>query len=183
MSKFSWTKEVTRRPTADDIRYGGANRGDEQITVNALNPLGIALSAVAGLILTILVILAIGAVFKSYNRYQRTADANNRVKVTRIEIKNARQQAFVVRANNNKVFQQGQQRIIAAKALAESQRLIHATLTPLYVQLEAIKAQEQIATSGKNNTVIYVPAGTNGTPTIAQDAKGASLTAEPQAGN
>jgi hypothetical protein len=39
------------------------------------------------------------------------------------------------------------------------------------VQFEAIEAQKAIAASGKNNTVIYVPAGTNGTPVITQDGK------------
>lgn len=141
---------------------------------------------VIGLVATFLIIIALFGVFaaaKTYSRYQKTADANNRVKVTKVEIRNAAQRAEVVKANNRRIFQLGQQRIISAKALAESQRLIHATLTPLYVQLEAIHAQERIATSGTNNTVIYVPAGTNGTPIIAQDAKGTALTAGPQAGN
>lgn len=126
-------------------------------------------------ILAIIVILALalGAVSgcKEYNRYQKRADANNRVKVTAINIRNAKQQALVVEAQNERVRALGEQRIITARALAESQRLIHSTLTPLYVQFEAIEAQKAIATSGKNNTVIYVPAGTNGTPVITQNAQ------------
>lgn len=180
---FIWHHEVNRFPTRDELRAGAEVNDDGRITSEAISPLGVCLSAAIGLLGLILLILVITAGWKSFNRHQKVSDANNHVKIVKIKIKQARQQAEVVRANNHRVFEEGQQRIISAKALAESQRLIHATLTPLYVQLEAIKAQESIATSGKNNTVIYVPAGTNGTPIIAQDAKGAALTPGPQAGN
>ena len=41
------------------------------------------------------------------------------------------------------------------------------TLTPLYVQFEMTDALKQIAKSGKNNSVVYLPSGANGIPLVA----------------
>jgi hypothetical protein len=142
-----------------------------------LKVIGVGLLA---LLLSIALLLAIVAGWKSFNRHQKLADANNRVKVTKIEIRNAQQQAKVVAAKDAIVQAQADQRFIKATGIKKAQDEIAKTLTPLYVQFEAIEAQKNIATSGKNNTVIYVPAGTNGTPIIAQDAKGAAPTPTPQ---
>jgi hypothetical protein len=143
-------------------------------------------SGIVGSILAALVMIAVVvgllAGFKSYSRYQKRADANNNVKVTAINIRNAQQRAKVVAAQDAIVKAQADQRFIKATGVKRAQDEIAKTLTPLYVQFEAIEAQKEIATSGKNNTVIYVPAGTNGTPIIAQDAKGAALSAAPQGG-
>lgn len=112
---------------------------------------------------------------KSYSRYQKRADANNNVKVTAINIRRAQQRAKIVAAQDGIVKAQADQRLIKARGIKKAQDEIQATLTPLYVQFEAIEAQKAIATSGQNNTVIYVPSGTNGTPVITQDAKGKQL--------
>jgi cell division protein YceG involved in septum cleavage len=129
----------------------------------------VALILVVVLCLALFVGLIAG--FKSFNRYQKRADANNNVKVTNINIRKAQQQARIVHAQNAAVTAKAQQRLIAAKGIKHAQDEIQSTLTPLYVQFEAIEAQKAIAASGKNNTVIYVPAGTNGTPVITQDGK------------
>lgn len=115
-------------------------------------------------------------VAKNWHRNQKLKDAVNQTRIVKQQIRTAQQQAEIVEAQNARVRALGQQRIITAQALAKAQALIHSTLTPLYVQFEAIEAQKAIATSGRNNTVIYVPSGTNGTPVLTsspQDLAGA----------
>jgi regulator of protease activity HflC (stomatin/prohibitin superfamily) len=56
-------------------------------------------------------------------------------------------------------------RVEEAKGIAEAQAIINASLTDRYLQHEAIKAQEKMASS-PNHTTIYVPSGTNGIPLI-----------------
>lgn len=56
-------------------------------------------------------------------------------------------------------------RIIEAEAIAESQRIINTTLTPLYLQHKAIEAQHAMASS-PNHTTVYIPSGSNGIPII-----------------
>lgn len=123
--------------------------------------------------IVLLVVFAVGGVAgcKSFNRWQKRADANNNVKVTSINIRKAQQQARIVAAQDQTVKAQADQRLIKARGIKKAQDEIQSTLTPLYVQFEAIEAQKAIATSGKNNTVIYVPSGTNGTPVITQKAQ------------
>jgi hypothetical protein len=120
-----------------------------------------------------LIIVSFGgcAATKAYHRAQKRADARNDVSVTAIRIRVAQQQARIVRAQNAAVKQRAEQRFLEAVGIRRAQDEISKTLTPIYVQHEAIQAQERIATSGRNNTVIYVPAGTNGTPTITQTGK------------
>jgi hypothetical protein len=124
-------------------------------------------------VLVVILAMCVGgaAGCKSYNRAQKRADANNAVKVTAINIRRAQQEAKIVAAQDATVRAQADQRLIKARGIKKAQDEIQSTLTPLYVQFEAIEAQRAIATSGRNNTVIYVPAGTNGTPLITQNAK------------
>lgn len=108
--------------------------------------------------------------YKGWHRGQLRADANNNVKITTINIRRAQQQAKVVAAQDATIKALADQRLIKARGIKNAQDEIQSTLTPLYVQFEAIEAQKAIATSGQNNTVIYVPSGTNGTPTITAHA-------------
>lgn len=112
---------------------------------------------------------------KSYGRFQKRADAQNRVKVTHIEIQRAAQQAQINRAQIAATKAEAQKRIAEAHGIRAAQDIISKTLNPYYLQHEAIQAQKAIATSGQNNTVIYVPSGSNGTPLFnlqAQAGKG-----------
>lgn len=110
--------------------------------------------------------------YKGWHRGQLRADAENSVKITTIYIRRAQQQAKVVAAQDAIIKAQADQRLIKARGIKNAQDEIQSTLTPLYVQFEAIEAQRAIASSGRNNTVIYVPAGTNGTPIITQASHG-----------
>ena len=117
-----------------------------------------------------LIILAIFA-FGSFGRWQtRTEndqiraqallDAQNKVAVTEIEIQN--------QAQNIQVTQQKAQiRYEEAVGVRKAQDEISSTLTPLYVQFEMVEALKQIADSGKNNTVVYIPSGANGIPLVS----------------
>jgi hypothetical protein len=108
--------------------------------------------------------------YKTWHRAQQRADANNRVRVTQINIRTAQQQAKVVAANDARVKALADQRLIAARGVRNAQDEIAKTLTPLYVQFEAVQAQLAMAHS-QNHSIIYVPAGTNGTPVITENGK------------
>lgn len=56
-------------------------------------------------------------------------------------------------------------RVEEAKGIAAAQKIINATLTPNYLQHEAIQAQRSMA-SAPNHTTVYIPVGTNGLPLV-----------------
>ena len=113
---------------------------------------------------TIAVLLAFGVLVgilagtKTFFRYQRVQDEKNQVRVNEIRI--AQQEQLI------KVEQQKAEiRIVESRGIAESQRIINATLTDKYLQHEAIQAQEKLAES-PNHTTIYIPSGQNGIPLV-----------------
>lgn len=119
------------------------------------------------------VAVVIGGVagIKAFSRHQAMADAKNQaqislvkarnnVSVTEIEIKNQNQRIQVTK-------QQAEIRYQEAVGLREAQDEVAKTLTPLYVQFEYAKALEEIAKSGKNNSVVYIPTGNGGVPLVS----------------
>lgn len=112
------------------------------------------------------VILGLVAGINAFSRSQARANAHNNVAITKIQIQNQQQYAQVIAAHNATVQAQAEQRYLEAVGIRRAQDEISKTLTPLYIQHEAIQAQQAIATSGQNNTVIYVPSGPNGTPIV-----------------
>lgn len=114
----------------------------------------------AAIVLSIVLILGIFSASKTVSRYQARADANNRVKVSAIEIRNQEQRIQVAR-------QRAEIRHEDARGVREAQDEIAATLTPLYVQFEMVEALKAIAQSGQNNTVVYIPSGANGIPLVS----------------
>ena|SRR3990167_5153606 len=95
---------------------------------------------------------------KNYGRYQKRQDARNEVLVNEIKIK---QQEQLIQVEKQKA----EIRIVEAHGIAESQKIINATLTDKYLQHEAIRAQEKMAES-PNHTTIYIPSGNNGIPLV-----------------
>lgn len=95
---------------------------------------------------------------KEFSRYQKRADAHNTARAERLKI--------------GAVKARAEQRYQEAVGVKRAQDEINRTLTPLYVQHEAIQAQEAIARSGKNNSLIYVPAGPNGVPLVQDTTRG-----------
>lgn len=99
----------------------------------------------------ILVFVALLLVFiPAYGRYQTRANATNNVKVSAIEIRNQAQRVLIAK-------QKAQIRFQDSVGLREAQNEIAKTLTPLYVAFEMTQALQAIATSGQNNSVIYLP--------------------------
>lgn len=58
---------------------------------------------------------------------------------------------------------QAEQRVVDARGVAESMRIINKRLTGQYLQHEAIQAQEKTLSS-QNHTVVYIPTGKLGVP-------------------
>lgn len=112
--------------------------------------------------LALLVALVIGSMvaFKTANRSQNLANARNRVKISAVEIQNQEQRILVAK-------QQAEIRRQEAIGIREAQEEIAKTLTPLYVQFEMVDALRRIATSGSNNSIVYVPSGANGIPLVS----------------
>jgi Flp pilus assembly protein TadG len=136
-----------------------------------LGPVILLVGAFVALLALIGVIMGAIAGFKAFGRYQAMSDAknqaqvalvkaNNNVKVTEIEIKNQGQRVKVAQ-------QQAQIRFENAKGIREAQDEIAKTLTPLYVQFEMTEALKEIAKSGKNSSVVYIPSGANGVPLVS----------------
>lgn len=129
------------------------------------NPfVGTRVAVIAGVVILCLALcIALLAGFKSFSRYQKRADANNAVKVTNINIRKAEQQARIVHAQNAAVRARAEQRVLEAEGIRKAQDLISKTLTPLYVQHEAIKAQE----NDRQGDRTYIPVGPQGVPVVA----------------
>jgi hypothetical protein len=132
------------------------------------------IACVVALALAIALLIGVIAGFKAFGRYQSRADAhnkvttsqinaNNQVRLTNIQIGTTAQQVKIAQ-------QQAQIRLQNAIGVREAQDEISKTLTPLYVQFEMIDALKEIAASGKNNTVVYIPTGANGVPLISTAA-------------
>lgn len=131
---------------------------------------GKGVAIIVGLALAIGILMGAISGFQAFGRYQRIQDAkntaqaniiaaNNKVATTEIEIQNQDQMVKVTE-------QQAQIRLQQAIGIREANDEINKSLTPLYVQFEMTQVLQQLGTSGKNNTVIYVPSGQGGVPTI-----------------
>jgi Tfp pilus assembly protein PilV len=130
-----------------------------------LNHRGMSLKEVlvATLAVVIFVGLCVGGVAgcKEFNRAQKRADARNRTEIVKQEIKTAEQRARVNRAQIAATKAEAEKRVEEAKGIRHAQDLISETLTPLYVQHEAIKAQQ-----ASNQDRIYIPVGPQGIPLV-----------------
>lgn len=118
------------------------------------------LAAAAGTLIVVIFLFGLVAAAKSFNRYQKRADAENAVKVSAIEIKNQEQRVLVAKQQNEIKHQLA---IGQRKANDE----IAKKLTPLFIQFEMIEALKAFGETGHNNTVIYIPSGANGVPLVS----------------
>lgn len=154
-----------RRP--DDL-YG--SRDDEGNGKGMNENVGRAVLWTVGIILTVALTFAaikgVYVTFKGIHRTQIRADANNAVKVSAIEIKNQAQRVEIAK-------QKAEIRLQDAIGVREAQDEIAKTLTPLYVQFEMTDALKAIAASGRNNSVVFIPAGASGIPMV-YDTSGAA---------
>lgn len=112
--------------------------------------IGTTILVFVGILVCFGLIIGVASCSKSWSRYQKRADANNNVRVSAIQIRNQKQRVKIAK-------QHAQIRYQNSIGIRESQDEIAKTLTPLYVAFEMTQALQQIATSGKNNSVIYLP--------------------------
>jgi hypothetical protein len=112
------------------------------------------------LVCFLLIAVVLGGMFgcPAYERYQARMDEDNQVTINEIRIHQTQQ---LVEVEKQKAAIRQQEAI----GIAEAQKTINATLTPLYIQHEAIQAQEKMANS-PNHTEIYIPSGANGVPLV-----------------
>lgn len=122
------------------------------------NDAGIFMLWVIGILAVIGLIIAGMFLMPVFSRYQKVQDAQNQIQINEMVAKQTEQLI-----NNEK--QKAQIRVEEAKGIAESQKLINATLTDQYLQHEAIEAQRSMAGS-PNHTQIYIPVGNNGIPLV-----------------
>jgi hypothetical protein len=108
----------------------------------------------------------ISAALKAYSRSEQRADAENRVRLTHIAIRREKQQVRITRAQIAATEADAEKRYQEAIGIRRAQNEISRTLSDHYLQYEAIRAQKAVATSGRNNTIIYVPSGSNGVPLV-----------------
>lgn len=127
---------------------------------NKLNISKIILWSLGAIIVSLILTFGVLAFGKSFGRYQARADAQNRVKVSTIEIQNQEQRVLITK-------QQAEIRRQTAIGVREAQDQIAKTLTPLYVQFEMTEALKAIATSGSNNSVVFLPSGAGGIPLVS----------------
>jgi len=136
-----------------------------------LNPIGIVITGTLVVVVFFAIIFGLWFGVGAVGRYQDRADrqqgrqqdlrdAQNKVRVSSIEIRNQAQRIRVAK-------QQASIRYENAVGVREAQDEIAKTLTPLYVQFEMTDALKQIAKSGRNSSVVYLPSGANGIPLVA----------------
>src|SRR5690242_7976057 len=117
----------------------GPSRTPEETRKNTITAFG-------GVIVTILLVFALIAgsvggcgLFKNWQRGQQRANARNAVQLTSIQVQNQLQYAKVIQAHNAIVQAQAYQRYLESVGIRRSQDEISRTLTPLYIQHEAIQ--------------------------------------------
>lgn len=133
------------------------------------------IAGIAILFVFIGLLLLVVAGIKAFNRSQARLNAHNSVSITKIQIENQKKYAEVIYAENQSVKAKAEQRYLEAVGIRRAQDEISKTLTPLYIQHEAIEAEKAVATSGQNNTLIYIPSGNNGVPLVSPIGTGTKI--------
>jgi hypothetical protein len=111
---------------------------------------GVGIAAIVGILA---LIIACIFVFGAVGWYQARANARNETITAQKQVRIA-----VLHA---------QARYRESIGIKRAQDEIRKTLTPLYVQFELTQAMQQIATSGQNNSIIYIPTNpANGLPVV-----------------
>lgn len=130
------------------------------------------LGFIAAFVLVIVGLFGAFAMKNNFHRTQARKNANNSVLISGIEIQNQKQRVEIAK-------QQAEIRLQDAIGVREAQDEIAKTLTPLYVQFEMVDALKQIAQSGRNSSVVFIPSGANGIPAV-YDMAGATKVGNPQ---
>lgn len=136
-----------------------------------LRPGRITAAVVAAIMALLVFIFSVSVGLGAYGRWSRIQEAKNKAQAARIDANNQAQvNALLINSTDQQIQihkKQAEVRLADAVGVREAQDEISKTLTPLYVQFEMVDALKQIAESGKNNTVVYIPTGANGIPLIS----------------
>src|SRR5689334_12857529 len=100
---------------------------------DTFNGVKVAVYTVLGIIATVAILVFASAGCKEYNRYQKRADANNQVAITRIMQDKAAEQAKVNYAQIAATKAEAEKRYQESVGIRRAQDEISSTLTPLYV--------------------------------------------------
>lgn len=112
----------------------------------------VALDTALVTLVTVVVLFTGCGGYKEFHRYQVRADAHNTARAERLKV-----EAVVARA---------EQRYQESVGIKRAQDEINKTLTPLYVQHEAIQALERSGAA-----TVYIPSGNQGVPLVRDTAK------------
>lgn len=104
-------------------------------------------------------LFVLAGAMKSYSRYQKRADAKNAITVTHTKIAIARQQAQINYAQIAATKAEAEKRYQASVGIRRAQDEIAKTLTPLYIQHEAIQKLPAAR-------AVYIPSGAQGIPAV-----------------
>jgi Na+-transporting methylmalonyl-CoA/oxaloacetate decarboxylase gamma subunit len=121
-------------------------------------------------VLALLIALIFGVVHanKVIGRYQKEANAKNDAKIARIAAANEQEvNRLRIAAQEQKVQiakQDAEIEFTKATGLRRAQDEIAKTLTPLYIQHQAIEAYREAARFG--NHTVYIPSGESGIPLV-----------------
>lgn len=128
------------------------------------SPLRLGAYGFAALVLCIGLLLGMMFGCKSYSRYQKRADVNNQIHIQQRQLR-----LYDLKVQQaKKLAEVKKQTAIGQK---EANKEIAKKLTPMFIQFEMIEALKDIAASGKNNSVIYIPSGANGVPLVSISGK------------
>jgi hypothetical protein len=135
-------------PEQQKLEMEENERGRKHVRFLVILSISVALFVIVGLMYLV----------PAYSRYQARQDAANQIQVNHLIIQQEQQNIDVEKMKAEIRKQE-------AIGIAEAQKTINATLTPLYIQHEAIQAQEKMVNS-PNHTEIYIPSGANGVPLV-----------------
>jgi hypothetical protein len=134
-----------------------------------MNATRISLLSIVGVVVFIGSIFVIAFSVQSYGRWNRLQDERNQVQVNDIQIQQTAQLVNVEK-------QKAQIKIQEALGIAKAQEIINGTLTPQYLQHEAIQAQLEAAGNSSHTETIYIPSGAQGIPLVAtMSARGGTV--------
>jgi hypothetical protein len=141
---------------------------DDEARLNVKGIVAVVVGSVVVLAVLIGLVFGLFTVKRQFSRSQALKDAKNSVRISSIEIQNQKQRVEIAK-------QKAEIRLQDAIGVRESQDEIAKTLTPLYVQFEMVEALKQIAQTGHNNSVVFLPSGANGIPLVYDAANAAKV--------
>jgi hypothetical protein len=182
-SRLPEPRRPARRPGSEASTHGEPPAAPQQDNTPE-RPFGLSAALWSlGILVALVIVVGTGiglsAAINAYSRAEKRANANNQVALTRIAIRRSDQQTRVADAQLGAAQADAQARYDEAVGIRRAEDAIAGKLTPQYLQYLAIQAQKAVATSGRNNTLIYLPSGSGGVPLVQDPQNTNRLNATP----